>query len=69
VSILQIGYIRREEAWRATCVSNATKRLREQYLNAYMMRKWISDKMARLNYDQIKEIYHLVKDWTGEEMD
>jgi len=34
-----------------------------------MMREWISDKMARLNYDQIKEIYPLVKDWTGEEMD
>ncbi len=49
-------------------MSNATKRLREQYLNAYMMRKWISDKMSRLNYDQIKEIYSLVKEWTGEEM-
>jgi len=33
-----------------------------------MMRKWISDKMSRLNYDQIKEIYGLVKEWTGEEM-
>ena len=53
---------------RAITVSNATKRLREQYLNAYMMRKWISDKMSRLNYNQIKEIYSLVKEWTGEEM-
>lgn len=49
-------------------MSNATKRLREQYLNAYMMRKWISDKMSRLNHDQIKQIYGLVKEWTGEEM-
>ncbi|UCH04964.1 MAG: hypothetical protein JSW05_02060 [Candidatus Thorarchaeota archaeon] len=50
-------------------MSNATKRLREQYLNAYMMRKWISDKMFRLNYNQIKDIYLIVKEWTGEEMD
>ncbi|MFQ5832339.1 MAG: hypothetical protein ACE5H4_06540 [Candidatus Thorarchaeota archaeon] len=49
-------------------MSNATKRLREQYLNAYMMRKWISEKMARLNYDQIRKLYNQVKEWTGEEM-
>jgi len=56
------------ELWRAIYVSNATKRLREQYLNAYMMRKWISDKMSRLNHDQIKKIYGFVKEWTGEDM-
>lgn len=49
-------------------MSNATKRLREQYLSAFMMRKWIEEKMARLNHDQIKKIYQLISDWTGEEM-
>jgi hypothetical protein len=49
-------------------MSNATKRLREQYLNSFMMRKWIADKMSRLNNDQIKKIYKMVSEWTGEEM-
>ncbi|MFX1368024.1 MAG: hypothetical protein ACFFAY_05445 [Promethearchaeota archaeon] len=49
-------------------MSNATKRLREQYLNSFMMRKWITEKMSRLNHDQIRKIYNMVSEWTGEEM-
>ena len=50
-------------------LSNATKKLREQYLNSFMMRKWISEKMPRLKPDQIKHLYILVKQWTGEDIE
>jgi hypothetical protein len=50
-------------------LSNATKKLREQYLNSFMMRKWISEKMPRLKPNQIKHIYVLVKQWTGEDIE
>jgi hypothetical protein len=50
-------------------LSNATKKLREQYLNSFMMRKWISEKMPRLKPHQIKHIYVLIKQWTGEDIE
>lgn len=50
-------------------MSDATKRLREEYLHAYMMRTWISSKLQKLNNEQVRQIYGLVKEWTGEEAD
>ncbi|MFW9888751.1 MAG: hypothetical protein ACFFAZ_12255 [Promethearchaeota archaeon] len=50
-------------------MSNATKKLREQYLNSFMMRKWISETMPRLKPHQIKHLYILVKQWTGEDIE
>ncbi|MHA2141148.1 MAG: hypothetical protein ACXADC_03990 [Candidatus Thorarchaeota archaeon] len=47
-------------------MSNATKKLREQYLNSFMMRKWITEKMVRLKPDQIRHVYQLIQQWTGE---
>jgi hypothetical protein len=47
-------------------LSNATKKLREQYLNSFMMRKWITEKMVRLKPDQIRHVYQLIQQWTGE---
>ncbi len=49
-------------------LSEAAKKLREKYLQSYMMRNWISSKLQKLNQSQIQEIYGLVKEWTGEEM-
>jgi hypothetical protein len=50
-------------------VSDATKRLREEYLHSFQMRKWISSKLQKLNPDQVKKLYGIVKEWTGEEAD
>lgn len=50
-------------------VSDATKRLREEYLHCFQMRKWISSKLPKLNPDQVKTLYGMVKEWTGEEVD
>jgi hypothetical protein len=33
------------------------------------MRKWISSKLPKLNPDQVKKLYGMVKEWTGEEVD
>jgi len=49
-------------------LSNATKKLREQYLNSFMMRKWITEKMPRLRPDQIKHLYILIAQWIGEDI-
>ena len=49
-------------------MSNATKKLREQYLNSFMMRKWITEKMPRLRPDQIKHLYILIAQWIGEDI-
>lgn len=50
-------------------MSDATKRLREEYLASFQMRNWISCKLAKLSTEQVKKIYGMVKDWTGEEAD
>ena len=50
-------------------VSDATKRLRKEYLVSFQMRNWISCKLAKLSSDQVKKLYGMVKDWTGEEAD
>jgi hypothetical protein len=34
-----------------------------------MMRKWISEKMPRLKPHQIKHLYVLIKQWTGEDIE
>ena len=50
-------------------MSDATKRLREEYLHSYIMRNWISCKLAKLSPNQVKKVYEQVKSWTGEEVD
>lgn len=50
-------------------MSDATKRLREEYLHNYIMRTWISAKLQKLNVEQVKQLYGMVKAWTGEEAD
>ncbi|MFW9920858.1 MAG: hypothetical protein ACFFED_14760 [Candidatus Thorarchaeota archaeon] len=50
-------------------MSEATKRLREEYLHNYIMRTWISAKLQKLNAEQVKQLYGIVKEWTGEEAD
>jgi len=50
-------------------VSDATKRLREEYLVSFQLRNWISCKLAKLSSEQVKKIYGMMKDWTGEEAD
>ncbi|MDF1540338.1 MAG: hypothetical protein P1Q69_15695 [Candidatus Thorarchaeota archaeon] len=50
-------------------MSDATKRLREEYLASFQMRNWISCKLSKLSSEQVKKIYGMVKDWTGEEAD
>ncbi|MGY5876069.1 MAG: hypothetical protein RTU30_10010 [Candidatus Thorarchaeota archaeon] len=48
-------------------MSNATERLREEYLNAFMMRKWVSSKLNRLTHEQLELLYGMVKRWINEE--
>lgn len=48
-------------------MSDATKRLREEYLVSFQMRNWISCKLAKLSSEQVKKIYGMVRGWTGDE--
>ncbi len=50
-------------------VTEATKRLREEYLHNYIMRNWITSKLQKLNAEQVRQLYGMVKEWTGEEAD
>lgn len=50
-------------------MTEATKRLREEYLHNYIMRNWITSKLQKLNAEQVRQLYGMVKEWTGEEAD
>ncbi len=69
--LVQVVYLVNSSAYtgRHKILSDATKRLREEYLHNYMMRNWISAKLQKLNPEQVKKIYGMVKEWTGEEVD
>ena len=47
-------------------MSDATKRLREEYLNTFMKRKWISSKLEKLTTNQVEQLVNMIKTWTGD---
>ena len=47
-------------------MSDATKRLREEYLNTFMMRKWITSKLEKLSTNQVEQLVNMIKNWTGD---
>lgn len=43
------------------------KKLSEQYVQAKMMRNWITLMLPKLSYEQIELLYGMVKRWSREE--
>ena len=48
-------------------MSRVTKKLSEEYLNVFVMRKWISSKLDKLTHEQLELLYGMIKRWTNEE--
>jgi hypothetical protein len=43
------------------------KKLSEQYVQAKMMRNWITSMLPKLSYEQVELLYGMVKRWSKEE--